>query len=931
MLGGLVRFTIFQFSTVFFLLLILPLSAFAEHEAVPGQYIIKYRPQVSAGDRMAMRSNLGAQPVRDLSLIDAQVLQAESGDIDHEYAKQLLASGAVDYIEPNYIVRTNATSNDPSMGQLWGLNSAGDNDVDAPEAWNIETGSEAVVVGVIDTGIDYNHPDLAANMWRNPNEIPGNGVDDDGNGVIDDVYGYNAYHNSGDPFDDNGHGTHCAGTIGAVGNNGVGVVGVNWNVKLMAIKFLSSGGSGSIDDAVDAVEYAIAMKNAGVNLKVLSNSWGGGGYSNALTEAISAARDEGILFVAAAGNNSSDNDTSPSYPASYEHDNIVSVAATDSDGNLASFSNYGANSVDVAAPGVSIYSTYPGNQYKHLSGTSMATPHVSGIAALVAAHEPGLSVNQLRSRVIGTFKYRASLNGLIRFPGIASADKALRNETTAIPPPIPGQSYNKQAAAFNFDADLGTKIVNADDAYVSVNLPFAFKYYENEYSRLIISTNGRILPADESEGAPSAPDYSNVLVEGIAPYHDDLYPANKFTSDSGVWVKASADKVSITWIAVPYGVRLSDDPQTMIRFQAVLHSSGLIDFHYDDTFTGYTGYDNAASATIGVAPREDADGNRLLVSHNTANPESAGSGKAMRLSNRKRARADFDGDGVSDIVVWRPETGMWYVLPSSANFDFNSHWSKQWGLNGDKPFVGDVDGDGLSDFMVYRPSWGLWYSLKSSSNYTEAMVVQWGLATDEPRPGDYDGDGKTDLAVYRREEGRMYILYSSGGFNREAALSSQGGSAASVIQVSGGDTRLLSGDFTGDGREEVINADSVQGYIFWTIRNAQGEYLSSSPWGYPSDGAVACDHDGDGATDRFVVRTMPQGHYEWFGVNALGTVYSYSHGSMFDQPTCDRDYDGDGKGDLTVFRPHTGDWFIRRSSDGQLEQHQFGLPGDQSL
>lgn len=912
-------------------LLLFPDSSLAEPAAVPGEYIIKYRPQADSQERSFIRSRLGASAVRRLDLIEAEVVEADSGDIDHSYAKELLTRGDVDYIEPNYLVHTSVTGNDPQFGSLWGLHdSSGDNDIDAPEAWNIERGSQQVVVGVIDTGIDYTHPDLAANMWVNPGEIPGNGIDDDANGVIDDVHGFNAYYDNGDPYDDNGHGTHCAGTIGAVGNNGIGVAGVNWNVRLMAIKFLSSSGSGSIDDAVAAIEYAVAMKNSGVNLKVLSNSWGGSGRSTALEEAITAARQAGILFAAAAGNSASDNDVYPSYPASYEHDSVVSVAATDADGNLAGFSNYGAVSVDVAAPGVNIISTYPGAQYKSLSGTSMATPHVSGIAALLAAREPGLSPQQLRSRIAGTFKYRAGLQDLLRFPGIASADRALRNETTATPPPLPGRSYHHSSVPINFSSDYGVRLLNADDAYAAVDLPFAFKFYGVNYSRLIVSTNGRIMPAEAGEDLPVNPDYSNVPSEGISVYHDDLYPADKFTSESGVWYRADSQQAVLTWVAVPYALRLSDNENMMIRFQAVLRSNGNIEFHYEDTHTGLSGYDSGASATVGAGPRTGVDGNRLLVSHNTANSELLASGKALRVSGQKRPAADFDGDGASDVVVWRPESGMWYVLPSASGFDFSAHYSVQWGLYGDKPVIGDIDGDGRSDFGVYRPGPGLWYWLKSESNYTEASVIQWGLAEDEPHPADYDGDGKTDLAVYRRKAGQMYVLLSSGGFNRTAALAGDANSVR-VLQLSAGPTRVLTGDYTGDGRDEIVNIDAVQGYIFWTMRTVHGEYISSSPWGYEQDYALACDLDGDGAAGRIAVRLMPQGHYEWFGATSQGPVVTASHGSLFDHPSCSRDYDGDGKGDMTVFRPHGGRWFIRRSSDGTLLDLQFGLEGDQSF
>jgi len=255
------------------------------------------------------------------------------------------------------ILTLDAMPDDPDLADLWGMHNTGqtngtpDADVDAPEAWNIATGSSDIVVGIIDTGVDYTHPDLAANIWTNDGEVAGNGLDDDGNGFVDDVHGYDFVNDDGDPMDDNRHGTHVAGTIAAVGDNGVGVAGLNWSSSIMALKFLNSGGWGFTSDAVRALNYATMMRtDYGVNVRLTSNSWGGGVYVQALYDAIAASGEAGMLFIAAAGNRSSDNDAQPFYPSAYDLDNVIAVAATDHNDDLAAFSCYGATTVDLAAP-----------------------------------------------------------------------------------------------------------------------------------------------------------------------------------------------------------------------------------------------------------------------------------------------------------------------------------------------------------------------------------------------------------------------------------------------------------------------------------------------------------------------------------------------------------------------------------------------------
>lgn len=407
---------------------------------VSQEIIIKFKSPLEEGDELSLLSeSLDIDLVRTslLTELDATVLEdtaiigAERWSINSVSVEEAIAqysqNAAVAYLQPNYILsKSDIFPNDPSYDDLWGLNNTGqtggtsDADIDAPEAGDIRTSSSNVVIGVIDTGVDYTHPDLNDNMWINPGEIPGNGLDDDNNGFVDDYHGYDFVNNDGDPFDDEGHGTHVAGTIAAEGNNGIGVTGVTWSAQIMALKFLDEFGFGSTFDAIQAIDYAVLM---GADLT--NNSWGGGGFSQALADAIAAAGEVGQVFVAAAGNFGLNTDIAPEYPAAYGLDNIISVAATDDDDQLAGFSNFGATSVDLGAPGVSILSTQPGNNYGFLDGTSMAAPHVTGVAALLLAENPDLTPTELKARLLETADPIPALDGVTVSGGRLNAFNAL--------------------------------------------------------------------------------------------------------------------------------------------------------------------------------------------------------------------------------------------------------------------------------------------------------------------------------------------------------------------------------------------------------------------------------------------------------------------------------------------------------------------------
>ncbi|WP_299003880.1 S8 family serine peptidase [uncultured Shewanella sp.] len=400
-----------------------------EHEYVKDSLIVVYKDNATTAERLsAQRLVRGTMQDRNADGVDDKFARLLEGKLarlalrqgaDVKKAIKIISQHpAVKYAEPNYVIKALGVPDDPSFVSLWGMNNTGqdggrvDADIDAVEAWDISTGDTNVIVGVIDTGVDYNHEDLKANMWTNPNEIPGNGIDDDGNGVIDDIHGFNANTGSGDPMDGNGHGTHVAGTIGAKGNNGVGVVGVNWDVSIIGCQFLDASGSGSTEGAIACIDYMTDLKvNHGVNIKATNNSWGGGGFSQALKDSIDAAGDAGILFLAAAGNSAVDNDVNPHYPSSYDSDALMSIASTDRNDNMSSFSQWGLTSVDMGAPGSSILSTTPSNGYSTYSGTSMATPHMTGAAGLVWSVNPDLSPTEMKQLLMDSGEPNADLNG----------------------------------------------------------------------------------------------------------------------------------------------------------------------------------------------------------------------------------------------------------------------------------------------------------------------------------------------------------------------------------------------------------------------------------------------------------------------------------------------------------------------------------------
>ena len=426
-----------------------------------GELLVKFKPEASDERKKNLHKKHGAEKLKEFPSLRLHHIKLKKGMSIEEAVKLYQADPEVEYAEPNFLYSIQGQPNDSRFGELWGLQNTGQTggtagaDIKAPAAWDITTGSSDVVVAIIDTGIDYTHPDLAGNIWTTP--------------------GIDVVNQDSDPFDDQGHGTHVAGTIGAMGNNSTGVVGINWNVKLTACKFLDASGSGTTDGAIQCLQYVKSLKDAGANIVATNNSWGGGGFSQALYDAINAQRD--ILFIAAAGNNSNNNDVTPNYPSGYDLPNVISVAATDSSDLLASFSNFGKSTVDVGAPGSAILSTLPAQNsfniaggYGILSGTSMATPHVTGLAALLKAQDPARDWKKIRNLILSSGDdipalSEKSLTGkrINALRSLTCSNRPMLGVSGIPSSPITGQSYTISVVSINCDAPAGPVTVTTSD------------------------------------------------------------------------------------------------------------------------------------------------------------------------------------------------------------------------------------------------------------------------------------------------------------------------------------------------------------------------------------------------------------------------------------------------------------------------------------
>ncbi len=431
------------------------------------EVIVRFRPGTSRATIERITSGLNDRLLDRFEFINGQaVIADEDGLAPETVADEYRGLPEVEYAEPNFVIELDPTEddadfaaaaregggdddeddppvvrhpgdggmqpNDPLFNEQWSLLNTGQRagtsgaDVCATRAWTKTKGSRKIVVAVIDTGVDYNHQDLNRNIWTRPASLAP--YSDEDLGDFDDRHGFDAADNDGDPMDDNGHGTHCAGIIGAEGDNSDGIAGVNWEVEIMPLKFLGRSGNGTTKDAIECINYVVARKKAGVNVRIISASWGSTARSRALGDAIKRAGDEGILFIAAAGNSSTNNDARPHYPSNYDLPNVLSVAALTRQDLLARFSNYGVKTVHIAAPGAEIMSTWPANQYEEHSGTSMATPVVSGVAALILSVNPDLSMTDLRKRLLDTVDKLPALDGKVSSGGRVNAARAVRAE-----------------------------------------------------------------------------------------------------------------------------------------------------------------------------------------------------------------------------------------------------------------------------------------------------------------------------------------------------------------------------------------------------------------------------------------------------------------------------------------------------------------------
>ncbi len=798
-------------------------------EYVPGELLVKFKGTPPPG----ILAVVGARRLKTFPRTEVEHWRLGPGmDVD-EALKVLRGpafAGVVEYAEPNYIVHAHNFPNDPLRSELWGMHNVGQTggtpraDIDALAAWQLQTDSSTVVVGVIDTGIDYTHEDLAANIWINTAELEGDpGVDEDLNGYVDDVRGWDFFNNDNDPMDDNGHGTHTAGTIGAIGNNGIGVAGVAWNVTLMPLKFLGANGSGTTADAIEAVEYA-----AWFGVPITNNSWGGGRKSKALENAIKAS---GSLFVASAGNSRS---SRVQYPAGYNLDNILSVAATDDQDGLASFSSYGSNWVDLGAPGVDTLSSTPNNTYGLKSGTSMAAPHVAGTAALVLAQNSALNPTELKAQILDNVEPLSSLQGITVSGGRLNARGAVGADELPPDTTPPAAVADLAADTATFSSITLTWTASGDDDITGTAYAYDLRYSTIE---IINEEDWASATSAKGEPLPSPAGSLETFVLDSLQADTTYFAAVKVMDEFGN-VSAISNVANETTLTPPAGAW---------EVHVVESGGGL---------ANYTGLAYGPNGTPAVAYDDFANDQIKFASWN---------GLSWDIEV-----ADSGGPGISlayDPVAWEPTIshgwGKLYFTGKSGS-SWSSEIIESRRANNDVTSLAYFAGEPAISYRTGGRKGGLKVARRSGSVWTTEVVEGAGaryssLAFDlSGNPAvaysdDIDGDGWLDTLKFTRWNGSSWDIeiVDTGpvGYGVFATLAFDPAGNPSVAHRGTGQMRFFRWDGSNWVQEEIDN----------TTQGVNGASLTYAPDG---TAYLAFGADYGEGTNMTIARRDPGGTWE---------------------------------------------------------------------
>ncbi|MBI5483798.1 MAG: S8 family serine peptidase, partial [Deltaproteobacteria bacterium] len=674
------------------------------------EILIKYKSGVTESRKIELHKKHGSEKIKDFKALRLHHRKLRKGMSVEEAISHYKSDPDVEYAEPNFLVYPQNTPNDPQFAQQWALST-----IDAQAAWDITTGNSDVVIAVLDTGIDYTHPDLINNLWINQAELNGQaGIDEDGNGYVDDIYGFNAIANNGDPKDEEFHGTQVAGVIGAVGNNATGVTGVAWNVKIMACKATSTTAPGSISDIIECLQYVKAMKARGVNIVATNNSWGFSYYSQALYDTIREQKD--ILFVTAAGN---DNSKNPSYPSGFDLPNIISVAASDRADGKASFSNYGKWGVDIAAPGDYIFSTtLPFAQsYNYQSGTSLAAPFVSGLAALLKAQDMTRTTPTLKNLILAGGDQVSSFTDLTVTGRRINAYKSL----TCVDSPLFAVLHLPTAPQPGVPQTLSAMSINCGSAVGPVS---------------VTTSGGSIIQLHD---------------DGVAP--DEVAGDGIFT---GIWNPSESVVETLTFTS-PIGSTSVSSPLVAIGGQpSILSTSMFLPGSVTSATTG-TLFSMKFPTSGGIPPFNWSLVDRFLPAGLTLNSQTG------EIAGTPVASGVFpitlqvsDSLGVKDRKEWTLlfNDGLRPGWPRELQGKKDTPWQMSY-----SPVIADLDGDGKDEIIV-ADGHNLYVYFPDG---TSKAIILPGCVT-SPVVADLDGDGRKEIIVsvggYYTSSNSIYAFHS---------------------------------------------------------------------------------------------------------------------------------------------------------------------------